>query len=109
MTPIATRKAQLLSRLADLKGRLHSIGQELDSHQARDWEELATEREGDEVLENMGAAGKQEIRGIKAALHRIEEGEYGFCVTCGAEIGQDRLDLIPWTPFCRTCAAKGAT
>lgn len=105
MTPIATRKATLLSRLADLQARLVGIGEELDSHQARDWEELATEREGDEVLENMGTAGKQEIRAIEAALKRIEEGEYGYCVKCGAEIGQDRLDLIPWTPFCRDCAA----
>ncbi len=105
MTPIATRKAELLSRLADLKGRLHSIDEELDSHQARDWEDLATEREGDEVLENMGTAGKQEIRAIEAALKRIEEDGYGYCVKCGAEISQDRLDLIPWTPFCRNCAA----
>lgn len=104
MTPIATRKAELETRLADLKGRLIGIGEELDSHQARDWEELATEREGDEVLETMGTAGKQEIRAIEAALQRIEAGEYGYCVKCGAEIGEDRLDLIPWTPFCRACA-----
>ena len=48
MTPISTRKAQLEARLADLKGRLQGIETELDSHQSADWEELATEREGDE-------------------------------------------------------------
>lgn len=104
MTPIATRKAALQTRLADLKGRLASIDQELDSHNSQDWEELATEREGDEVLEHMGASGQQEIRRIEAALGRIDSGEYGFCVKCGAEIGEERLDVLPWTPFCRDCA-----
>ena len=105
MTSTATRKAQLQSRLAELRGRLDSIEQELDSHQSQDWEELATEREGDEVLESMGVSGQHEIRMIEAALQRIEEGEYGYCAKCGAEIGEDRLDVLPWTPFCRSCAA----
>lgn len=104
MTSIATRKAQLEGRLADLKGRLAEIEQELDSHQSKDWEELATEREGDEVLENLGVTGQQEIRMIEAALARIAADEYGFCTKCGAEIGAERLDVVPFTPFCRNCA-----
>lgn len=104
MTPTATRKAQLQTRLEELRGRLDTIERELDSHQSQDWEELATEREGDEVLESMGTSGQHEMRMIEAALQRIEEGDYGFCAKCGAEIGQDRLDVLPWTPFCRTCA-----
>jgi RNA polymerase-binding transcription factor DksA len=105
MTPFSARKTQLETRLADLKGRLQGIEAELDSHQSQDWEELATEREGDEVLEGMGISGQQEIRKIEAALARIDAGEYGLCVKCGAEIGEARLNVLPYTPFCRTCAA----
>jgi RNA polymerase-binding transcription factor DksA len=105
MTPFSARKTQLETRLADLKGRLRGIEAELDSHQSQDWEELATEREGDEVLEGMGISGQQEIRKIEAALARIDAGEYGLCVKCGAEIGEARLNVLPYTPFCRTCAA----
>lgn len=105
MTSTARRKAQLEARLDDLKGRLQGIEAELDSHQAQDWEELATEREGDEVLEGMGVTGQLEIRQIEAALRRIAEGEYGYCTKCGNEIGDERLDLLPHTPFCRSCAA----
>lgn len=105
MTSIADRKAQLETRLADLKGRLQGIEAELDSHQAQDWEDLATEREGDEVLEGMGVNGQLEMRQIEAALNRVAEGEYGFCTKCGAAIGDERLDLLPHTPFCRSCAA----
>ncbi|MFC2968730.1 TraR/DksA family transcriptional regulator [Acidimangrovimonas pyrenivorans] len=104
MTPIEVRKAQMEARLADLKARMETIDSELDSHQSKDWEELATEREEEEVLEGMGHAAKAEIRMIEAALQRIEEGEYGYCVTCGSEIGEERLDVLPYTPFCKNCA-----
>ncbi|MBO6602860.1 MULTISPECIES: TraR/DksA family transcriptional regulator [Paracoccaceae] len=104
MTDLARRKQQLLDRLADLEERLHEIEDELDSHQSKDWEELATEREDDEVLEQMGVSGQAEIRQIKAALARIEAGEYGLCTKCDEAISEERLDLLPFTPFCRKCA-----
>lgn len=104
MTPIAARKAQLEARLADLEARLAGIDTELDTHNSADWEELATEREGDEVLETMGVSGQIEIRMIKAALARIDADEYGYCVTCGTRIADARLDVLPYTPFCSNCA-----
>ena len=103
-TPLSARKATLEKRLIELGVRLEAIEEELDSHQNRDWEELAAEREGDEVLEATGNAGKAEITQIRAALRRIEEGSYGACVRCGERIAEARLDLLPWTPLCRTCA-----
>lgn len=104
MLSTEARKKQLLDRLADLEARLNEIEEELDSHQSKDWEELATEREGDEVLERMGTSGQAEMRQIKAALDRIDVGEYGFCAKCGERISEERLDLLPFTPFCRRCA-----
>ncbi len=105
MIAISQRKAQLEARLAELQARIDGIENELDSHNSPDWEELATEREGDEVLEDLGTAGQLEMRQIAAALQRIDEGDYGVCTKCGAEISEERLDLLPQTPFCRSCAA----
>ena len=104
MIPLAARKTQLETRLNALTARLGSIDAELQSHEEKDWEEMATAREGDEVLETMGVGSQAEIRSIKAALQRIADGNYGFCVTCGVEIGDARLDLLPATPFCKDCA-----
>lgn len=101
---LEARRAQLEARLAELDERLHEIEDELDSHQSKDWEELATEREGDEVLEGLGSAGKLEIAAIHAALARMKAGEYGYCGKCGAEIPAARLDLLPATPLCSSCA-----
>lgn len=105
MKTVETRRAELEGRRDDLNRRMQVIDAELDSHDSKDWEELATEREGDEVLEDLGAAAQQELRMIEAALARVEAGEYGYCVTCGSRISEERLDVLPATPFCRTCAA----
>ncbi len=104
MVDVAGYRARLEAREAELEARLREIDAELDSHQSRDWEELATEREGDEVLEREALLAREELARIQAAYKRIEEGEYGYCVKCGAEIEPRRLDLVPDTPFCRKCA-----
>jgi RNA polymerase-binding transcription factor DksA len=104
MVDLAKRRAQLDERMKLLENRLQEIEEELDSHQSKDWEELATEREGDEVLESLGVSGQTEIARIRAALARMDAGEYGYCTKCGGEISEERLDLLPWTPFCRACA-----
>ena len=67
MKDLAARRAELEGRLAVLDARLRALDAELDSHQSKDWEELATEREGDEVLEKLGQSGEAEIARIRAA------------------------------------------
>ncbi len=47
---------------------------------------------------------ENEIRRISAALARIGDGEYGFCVTCGEDIAAKRLDLDPAAAVCIDCA-----
>ncbi|MDO9637318.1 MAG: TraR/DksA C4-type zinc finger protein [Pseudotabrizicola sp.] len=99
------RRTELLERMAILAVRMEEIGTELESHNNPDWSDLATEREADEVLEGIGLSAQAEIRAIEAALQRVGGGKYGTCTRCGADIGEDRLDLLPFTPFCRDCAA----
>ena len=41
---------------------------------------------------------------IKAALKRLEDGDYGYCVKCDEEISAKRLAADPATPFCVRCA-----
>lgn len=40
------------------------------------------------------------LRRIDAALGRIEEGVYGFCMESGDEIEEKRLETQPWTEYC---------
>jgi|TARA_B100000315_G_scaffold162532_1_gene150983 DnaK suppressor protein len=50
---------------------------------------------------------KDELSRVEAALKRIEDGEYGYCVACGAEVRPKRLELDPATPNCIDCATAG--
>ena len=46
-----------------------------------------------------------ELRRIAAALARMDEGDYGYCLECGEEIAARRLELDPAVPLCIGCAS----
>ena len=43
---------------------------------------------------------QRDIQLVDAALKRLGEGEYGYCVNCGEAVEAERLALDPATPFC---------
>lgn len=45
-----------------------------------------------------------EIARIDAAFARMEEGEFGYCVSCGDDIAPKRLELNPAIARCVDCA-----
>ncbi len=45
-----------------------------------------------------------EARRIGAALKRIDEGEFGWCATCGETIPRKRLVVDPAATLCVACA-----
>tara|TARA_R110000744_G_scaffold125730_11_gene231721 strand:+ start:19706 stop:20026 length:321 start_codon:yes stop_codon:yes gene_type:complete len=46
----------------------------------------------------------QEIRRIEAALKRVDEDEYGWCVECGEAIDPKRLEIDLAAARCAGCA-----
>lgn len=50
------------------------------------------------------ARRQQRLRLIDAALRRIDEGEYGYCVSCGDDIPGKRLAFDPAAARCVDCA-----
>jgi RNA polymerase-binding transcription factor DksA len=99
-------KSTLEERLTLLTARAEDAESTLREGHSADFEEYATEAEGDEVLEGLEGSAVAEISQINAALARIEDGSYGECVTCGKEVGEKRLDAVPHTPQCISCASK---
>ncbi len=96
----------LEQRLTALDRRLHHIEHDLDQPHSRDWDDQAIEREGDEMLESMGSQGLVEVAQIKAALERLEAGQFGLCQSCEEPISAQRLAVLPHTPWCKACAAE---
>lgn len=49
-------------------------------------------------------ARRKQVLRIEAAVTRIENDDFGYCVTCDEPIAKKRLDLDPSTPLCINCA-----
>jgi len=80
----------LKQRLQELTEKVSDIDGALREPDSPDGEERATENEDDEVLEDLGNAALNEISRINAALHRIKNGTYGVCTSCGGMINEAR-------------------
>lgn len=51
----------------------------------------------------VAARRKSQLVRIKAALERLDEGEFGYCIRCGEEIAEKRLELDPSIGLCGSC------
>jgi len=108
MSGSTAAKARLEASLAELEARLTNISHDLSKPPESDWEEQAIAQENDEALEHQGALVEREIASVQRALDRIEDGSYGTCVRCGAEIAPERLDARPEAALCIGCARAAA-
>jgi RNA polymerase-binding transcription factor DksA len=57
----------------------------------------------DPVAQRRSADLQVTIGEIDAALARLDAGTYGRCVSCGAEIPEERLELRPFAGRCVAC------
>lgn len=51
----------------------------------------------------LGNHGKIILARMKKALEEFDTEEFGYCVTCGIEIGEKRLDIDPSVDKCLEC------
>ena len=62
----------------------------------------AVEEEFTLELRNRNREGKL-IKKIEYSLERIDRGDYGYCESCGAEIGIRRFEARPTAELCIDC------
>ena len=98
------RKEALQNKLVDLKHRLAGVTKDITKTLSSDFAEQATERENDDVLEEIARETQTSIQQLKAALQRLDNDSYGICDSCGEAIAERRLDALPETTFCVNCA-----
>ncbi|MBM4343631.1 MAG: TraR/DksA family transcriptional regulator [Deltaproteobacteria bacterium] len=95
-------KEKLEERLALLQGRVSELEAHLrQAHlqPGRDFEDMATDAEDDEVYQQLDDSGRQEVHEILAALARMDAGTYGLCERTGNRIPLRRLQAIPTARF----------
>lgn len=94
-------REQLVAKLAEL-GFGQDGGLPYDTNFA-DSSQVNAERGEAEAL---AAPLREALKDVDDALGRIDAGTYGLCLRCSAPIGSDRLEAMPATRYCITCAAK---
>ena len=102
-------RQKLLQRRDTLIRRMQEIAEEqqhVNGPLSQDFAEQATEREHEEVLDALGEAGRLELSQINRTLERIDDGEYGICADCGESIAEARLQILPNSEYCVSCAER---
>jgi len=49
---------------------------------------------------------RRELRRIDEALSRLDEGSYGLCEDCDAELAEERLEILPFATRCVECERR---
>ena len=93
-------KQELLARAAKVHADITRSSGPLD----KDFAEQVVQMENDAVLAGIGEATAAELAQISRALAQIEQGSYGICSQCGQPIGERRLQALPYSDRCITCA-----
>ncbi len=106
MVDISKIQDQLKSRLETLNQRIGEIEGDLRTAPSANWEEQATETQGDQVLEGVEGSALIEAQQVHAALTRIDAGTYGECSTCVEPIGENRLQALPYAIQCMDCVTE---
>ena len=100
---LSERRAELV-RLLD-QGEEATGPVELDPQQVgRDSRLEAQQQQA--IAQDTERRRRLELLRVEAALERLEQGEYGLCLACGAPIVDARLDLDPAAVLCVECAAR---
>jgi DnaK suppressor protein len=61
--------------------------------------------QGQAMAQETARRRDNEVARINAALKRIEQDEFGYCLGCGEKIAVKRLTLDPTAAVCVTCAS----
>jgi len=113
MNPSENKLRRFKQQLLKLQAELQKAGETGD--QAEEVVELDQTRVGrlsrmdamqaQAMSVETGRRRRQQLLQIDAALHRIEEGDYGDCQECGELINPKRLEANPFATLCIQCAS----
>ena len=97
-------RQELLGQKAALQERVDLIHDHARNPLDADSGEQAAQIGNVEVVSALESEAINELAEIKAALQRLDAGDYGICATCGEEIPTPRLMARPAATLCVNCA-----
>lgn len=97
------REAQLLETMAHEESEKRSAVQLSNPQEVTDNTELAEEQTQLAVHEMQHEHAARQLAQVRAALRRLDAGEYGLCQSCGEPIELGRLQALPYASRCMRC------
>jgi RNA polymerase-binding protein DksA len=97
-------RGELLRKKDELTTRLERITANLRRGYEADSKERAKQLQDSEVVDALGNEARAELNKISAALARMESGDFGICIECGASINRNRVTAYPHALECIDCA-----
>lgn len=108
---LAALRASLVARLEDLRAASETTA---DNRRPVELDQTSVGRlsrmdamQGQAMALATERRRHEEVRRVEAAILRIDDGEYGYCISCGEEIAAKRLGVDPTIATCIRCASGG--
>ena len=102
-------RQRLVTELDTLEARAGRLTRRLrrtDEALPDDWEERSSTVGNEEIIEALDVKTRERIVAIRGALARIDDGSWGECGGCGADIPPARILAVPTARLCIKCAAR---
>jgi DnaK suppressor protein len=98
-------KGMLEDRRREIHEKLRSLRETLpeEATVVKDAEEQSVDDFVQEVDFALMEMKSETLAKIDEAIHRLEDGSYGVCGDCRAEIAEARLTALPFAALCRSC------
>ncbi|MDN3652457.1 TraR/DksA family transcriptional regulator [Thalassotalea ponticola] len=96
----------LLAKQQELSERLAAIEADLKQGRSANLADQSSERENDEVLDEIYQQTQMELHKIEQTLQMLQAEQYGICSLCGKAIEQGRLDVLTNVKTCIQCAKQ---
>ena len=93
-------KRDIISKLVVSNEDFKEIVEAMDP---KDLADVASDDIDRKMIEALGSQELKRLRLIDAALTRIQQGKYGFCMKCDKKIPHERLEAIPYALMCVEC------
>ena len=101
-------KRLLLKRRQEIFDRLQGLEADWKTLSERDieMEEEAQKTDLSAIFDQLDEMEQREIEAIDRALSKMTSAGYGTCEKCGKRISLRRLETLPASSFCKSCAQK---
>lgn len=105
---LAAERARVAGRIASLRREIEALAEEqaFTSHDDEHDPEGVTIAVQRAQLQGLLDVAEREHADLGRAAERVADGSYGVCVLCGRPIGAERLEALPATTTCITCASR---